>query len=98
MKKKIFTSILLFLGLLLCSVVTCFAASTAESVAEAMAEQRGQEKYLESVHAPADNTEDNDHIDISTGNMVMSETDLYLPGKNGLDVTLSRNFNSMDTD
>ena len=98
MKKKIFTSILLFLGLLLCSVVTCFAASTAESVAEAMAEQHGQEKYLESVHAPADNTEDNDHIDISTGNMVLSETDLYLPGKNGLDVTLSRNFNSMDTD
>ena len=76
---------------------TCFAASTAESVAEAMAEQRGQEKYLESVHAPADNTEDNDHIDISTGNMVLSETDLYLPGKNGLDVTLSRNVNSMDT-
>lgn len=98
MKKKIFASALLLFGLLLLSAVTCFAASTAESIVEAMAEQRGQEKYLETAHAPSDNTEDNDHIDTSTGNIVLSETDLYLPGRNGMDLTLKRNFSSYDTD
>ncbi len=98
MKKKIIVSALLLFGLLLCSAISCFADSTSEAVLEAMAEQRGTEKYLENVRAPSDNTEDNDHIDTTSGNVVISETDLYLPGKNGMDVTLTRHFNSMETD
>ena len=98
MKKKIIVSALLLFGLLLCSAISCFADSTSEAVLEAMAEQRGTEKYLENVRAPSDNTEDNDHIDTTSGNVVISETDLYLPGKNGMDVALIRHFNSMETD
>ena len=95
--KKLYLG--LFFGMtlfiLLCS--NCYA-STSGSLSYNDYYNRISAAYGKDLTAPYSVEEDEDHVSMATGDVIYQTTDLYLPGKNGLDVEIKRSFNTMDTE
>ena len=92
MKKIIYACI----GIWMLSFLPLVAqASTSAAVTEAAYETWKQENYGDFVQAPVSIEESGLSINGTTGRGSLYETDLSLPGKNGLDVNITRVYNSM---
>ena len=93
--KKLYLG--LFFGMtlfiLLCS--NCYA-STSGSLSYNDYYNRISAAYGKDLTAPYSVEEDEDHVSMATGDVIYQTTDLYLPGKNGLDVEIKRSFNTND--
>ncbi len=70
-------------------------ASTAASVTEAAYDTWKAENYGDILQAPVTLGESGMEINGTTGRGILRETDLSLPGKNGMDVNITRIYNSM---
>ena len=95
MRKYLFT-LIFTLGLLFS--FTIFAdASTSSSVAYVEYLNITEGLYANDLIIPSETDTNQDNVNVATGDLIIKETDLYLPGKNGLDLEIVRSFDSMET-
>lgn len=73
-------------------------ASTSSELYESTDAYYNYQKYANNYETPySANLENNVTIDEMTGSLRLQETDISLPGKNGLDVNITRIYNNSDT-
>ena len=90
--KKFLTS--LFSALFLCILCVCAEASTAGSVNEAAYKEWLNANYGDFIKSPVNLNESALNISGTTQSASLTETDLSLPGKNGMDVNIIRRYDS----
>lgn len=97
MKKTLLVVGMLFLALLL-RVDILVQASTSSALSQETLDYYNYQKYSNNYEAPfARVNHDNINIDEMTGGISLRETDLSLPGKNGMDINITRMYSNQDS-
>ena len=92
--NKLFKLTLCFTFALLLNISICYA-STSEAVSTASYLEMYSGLFANEINSPYQAEQSIGMVDASSGTMEVNVEDLYVPGKNGLDLSVKRHFNTL---
>ena len=97
--KKLFRIFLLSIAIIALSSISAFAESTSSALTSAQVIEAIQNGDASGYNAPYSKENfPSEYIDTLGGSLTLKEDSLYLPGRNGFDLSLSATYNSDSTD